>query len=290
MYRSGSVGMSRGMIDRLIFAFVLSCAIAGPAARAQDAPTSAAPASAPAAQAEIYAVEIVARYPHDPDAYTQGLLWHDGHLFESTGRVTKSQIRKIDLPTGKVLARNWYPAGMFGEGMTIWGDELVSLTWRDGTIFRWKLADLSYAGRHREYPFEGWGLTTLGNDLVASDGSSTLRFLDPQTYEVRRAVTVTLGGRPVPRINELEAIDGLIWANQWYSEAIIGIDPHTGEVTRIADLGPMVREVAMRNPDAVLNGIAHDPQTGRWFATGKLWPTLFEFRLVPATETDEPAG
>ena len=130
----------------------------------------------------------------------------------------------------------------------------------------------------------------LGDQLVASDGSATLRFIDPETYAVQREITATLDGKPVPRLNELEAIDGLVWANQWYSQAIVGIDPASGAIRSIVDMSPLVREVAAADPGGVLNGIAHDPQADRWFVTGKLWPTMFEVRLVPrAAEPDAAA-
>jgi len=272
------------MPTRLIFA--LSIALAPVWAAAQE---PAQEATAPTAETApvIYDVEVLARYPHDPEAFTQGLLWHDGHLYESTGQVGQSQIRKVDPTTGDVLAARDIPADQFGEGLALWRDELVSLTWRDGVIHRWSLAQLEPV-RSDPFPYEGWGLTVLGDQLVASDGSATLRFLDPQTYEVQREVTVTLDGKPVPRLNELETIDGLIWANQWYSQAIIGIDPASGAIRSIVDLSPLVREVAAADPGGVLNGIGYDAQADRWFVTGKLWPTLFEVRLVPR-ETAPPA-
>ena len=240
---------------------------------------------APAPSATIYDAQIVARYPHDPAAFTQGLLWHDGQLYESTGLEGQSQVRRVDLATGEVLAAQAIPADQFGEGMALWGDELVSLTWMDRVIHRWSLDTLEPV-RSDPFPFEGWGLTAMDGMLVASDGSATLRFLDPETYAVEREVEVTLDGRPIARLNELEAADGLIWANQWYSQVIVGIDPADGTIRRIVDLSPLVAEIdaaqngAVRN-GAVLNGIAHDPASDRWFVTGKLWPTMFEVRLVP---------
>ena len=240
---------------------------------------------APAPAATIYDAQIVARYPHDPAAFTQGLLWHDGQLYESTGLEGQSQVRRVDLATGEVLAAQAIPADQFGEGMALWGDELVSLTWMDRVIHRWSLDTLEPV-RSDPFPFEGWGLTAMDGMLVASDGSATLRFLDPETYAVEREVEVTLDGRPIARLNELEAADGLIWANQWYSQVIVGIDPADGTIRRIVDLSPLVAEIdaaqngAVRN-GAVLNGIAHDPASDRWFVTGKLWPTMFEVRLVP---------
>lgn len=267
------------MLGRILFPLLLACAPSvgfAQQAPAPDPPPAPAPEDAPS----VYDVEIVARYPHDPQAFTQGLLWHDGHLYESTGQIGQSQIRRVDLVTGKVLAARDIPADQFGEGLALWGDELVSLTWQDRVIHRWSLDSLAPV-RSDPFPYEGWGLAMLDDALVASDGSATLRFLDPSTYELRRQIEVTLGGRPVARINELEAVDGLIWANQWYSRVIVAIDPADGAIRKIVDLGPLVEEVAASDPGAVLNGIAHDAETGRWFVTGKLWPTLFEVRLIP---------
>ena len=264
----------------LSFSLTLAALVSPAIGLAQSAPPAETTAPAETSPV-IYDVEVVARYPHDPDAFTQGLLWHDGHLYESTGQVGRSQIRKVDPTTGEVLAARDIPVDQFGEGLALWDDELVSLTWRNGVIHRWSLYGLEPV-RSDPLPYEGWGLTVLGDQLVASDGSATLRFLDPQTYAVQRELTVTLDGKPVPRLNELEAIDGLIWANQWYSQAIVGIDPASGAIRSIVDMSPLVREVAAADPGGVLNGIAHDPQADRWFVTGKLWPTMFEVRLGPA--------
>lgn len=265
------------MLIRLILA--MSVALAPLPVLAQQPVQEAAPAAADASPT-IYDAQIVARYPHDPEAFTQGLLWHDGHLYESTGLEGQSQVRRVELATGKVLAARDIPADHFGEGLALWEDELVSLTWRDGRIHRWALDSLEPL-RSTPYPYEGWGLTALDRTLVASDGSATLRFLEPATYDLQREITVTLNGRPVPRINELEAVDGLIWANQWYSAVIVGIDPADGAIRKIVDLSPLVQEIAAADPGAVLNGIAYDPEGKRWFVTGKLWPTLFEVRFVP---------
>ena len=280
-------GAISGAMMKRISALVLPLAAAFlaplPVHARQAGEGQAEPAPAPAAT--IYDAQIVARYPHDPAAFTQGLLWHDGQLYESTGLEGQSQIRRVDLATGDVLAAQAIPADQFGEGVALWGDELVSLTWMDRVIHRWSLDTLEPV-RSDPFPFEGWGLTAMDGMLVASDGSATLRFLDPETYAVEREVEVTLDGRPIARLNELEAADGLIWANQWYSQVIVGIDPADGTIRRIVDLSPLVAEIdaaqngAVRN-GAVLNGIAHDPASDRWFVTGKLWPTMFEVRLVP---------
>lgn len=246
-----------------------------------------APASAPATQTysgpTVYRADIVATYPHDSGAFTQGLVWHDGALFESTGQEGQSTVRKVDLQTGKVLASNAIPADQFGEGLAIWEDEFVSLTWRNGAIHRWNATTLEPAGSHGGFPFEGWGLTASREGLIHSDGSATLRVLDPETYEVRRTILVTMNGRPLARLNELEMIDSLVYANVWESPYIVAIDPADGVVRSLIDLRAIVATMPMATSNAVLNGIAWDAKNRRLFVTGKLWPNLFEIRLV---ETD----
>lgn len=284
------------MFTRLTLALAL-CAAPALALAQQPAPVdTSAPEAGPTedAQPQVYDVQVVARYPHDAEAFTQGLLWHDGFLYETTGRNGFSQVRKVDLPTGKVLEARDLPPDQFGEGLALWGGDLIGLTWRDATIHRWSLDTLEPI-RSDPFPYEGWGLATIGNQLVESDGSSTLRFLDPNTYEVQREITVTFSGKPLKQINELEVVDGLIYANIWHSGFIVAIDPTDGVVRRVIDLRPLAEAVPVQSYEAVLNGIAHDPQTGRWFVTGKLWPSLFEVRFVPreaevADSASETAG
>lgn len=240
----------------------------------------AQPTQQPAPQPKVYRAEVVARYPHDPTAFTEGLLWHDGWLYESTGRIGRSEIRKVDLVSGKIVARHTIPPGEFGEGLALWKGELVSLTWRDGMIHRWRLTDLAPLTTYSGYPKEGWGLTRLDNALVASDGSSTLYVLDPTTYAIRRKIAVTLAGRPLHRLNELEAVDGMIYANVWMTGFIVVIDPKDGAVRKIIDLRPLT-EQGLSDPDAVLNGIAWDKGGHRLFVTGKLWAWLYQIRLIP---------
>nr|WP_305959146.1 glutaminyl-peptide cyclotransferase [Aurantiacibacter sp. 219JJ12-13]MDP5262549.1 glutaminyl-peptide cyclotransferase [Aurantiacibacter sp. 219JJ12-13] len=248
---------------------------------AQQAEPSAAPTHERApSNIAIYDVEVVAEYPHDPAAFTQGLLWHDGYLYESTGQVGASQVRRVDLETGEVLRASDIPADQFGEGLARVGEELISLTWQHGVIHRWALDTLQLRESHTDFPYEGWGLATLHDNLVASDGSQVLRILDPETYAVEREIEVTLDGRPVFNLNELEVIDGLVYANVWFSDVIIGIDPDSGHVVQAIDLSPLVERAAPSDRSAVLNGIAYDAQADRLFVTGKLWPTLFEVRLV----------
>ena len=250
--------------------------------------TDPAPETQPTIQAELPSVEvldveIVAQYPHDPLAFTQGLLWHDGHLYESTGRLGTSTVRKVELETGEVVESRSIPADQFGEGLALYGDELLSLTWKHGVVHRWNVGDLERIGSQDGFPFEGWGLATLGEQLVFTDGSSTLRFLDPETLEVEREVTVTYEGEPLDEINELEVVDGEIYANVWFTRLIVVIDPLTGRITKVIDMQPVTDLMTMVdvNDGAVLNGIAYDAENDRLFVTGKLWPTLFEIRLIP---------
>ncbi|HAG37044.1 MAG TPA: glutamine cyclotransferase, partial [Erythrobacter sp.] len=186
-----------------------------PVAIAQDAAPSAERTPAPEVYSgpAVYRAEIVATYPHDTAAFTQGLVWHDGHLFESTGQEGQSEVRKVDLETGKVLNRSAIPADQFGEGLALSGREFISLTWRNGVIHRWNAKTLKPAGSKEGVPFEGWGLTTSDEGLIHSDGTATLRVLDPESFEVLRMIPVTMNGQPLPNLNELEMIDGLVYAN-----------------------------------------------------------------------------
>ncbi|WP_390584912.1 glutaminyl-peptide cyclotransferase [Erythrobacter sp. MTPC3] len=263
----------------------------GAAPQAAPPPADVAAAEAqPQTQSEsaytgpvVYRAEIVAQYPHDSGAFTQGLLWHDGALYESTGRVGQSRVRKVDLETGKVLMEQDIPPDQFGEGLALWHSDLISLTWRDNAVHRWRLDTLAPIASIADFPFEGWGLTTTDDGLVFSDGSDTLRFIDPDTYEVERSVKVTLNGDPLTQLNELEMIDGQIFANIWRAPYIAIIDPQSGVVTGLIDLRGITSQVPATGIGAVLNGIAWDADRRRLFVTGKLWPTLFEIRLVETT-------
>lgn len=230
---------------------------------------------------EAIAARIVARYPHDRTAFTQGLVWHDGALFESTGQPGVSDVRRVNLTDGKVLARTRLPGQQFGEGLAVDGQQLVSLTWQDGIAHRWNAKTLKAVGSAR-YPGEGWGLASDGRSLILSDGTPTLRFLDPKTFRETRRVTITANGRPVHNLNELEMIDGKLWGNIWHRDYIVRIDPATGAVDGLVDLAPLRAELGPLDPEAVLNGIAWDAAGKRLFVTGKWWPTLFEIALEPA--------
>ncbi len=263
-------------VSKLVAALLLAAAFPVSAQSSQE--QEAAQAEAP--PIAVYDVEIVATYPHDANAFTQGLLWHDGSLYESTGQEGQSQVRQVDLETGEVLRASDIPAEQFGEGLTRVGDELISLTWQHGVIHRWALDSLERIESYEEFPYEGWGLATLGDKLIASDGSEFLRILDPASFAVEREVAVSIDGQRVTDINELEVIDGLVYANVWFTNVIIVIDPDSGHVLRVIDLRPLVDQVDVSDRSAVLNGIAYDPENDRLFVTGKLWPSLFEVRLV----------
>lgn len=234
------------------------------------------------AQAEPawYDVEVVNVYPHDPRAFTQGLLYRDGFLYESTGLRGRSTLRKTRLETGEVVRQRPLDARYFGEGLVDWQDTLVQLTWQSGTGFVYDLEDFTLIRTFR-YPGEGWGLARDDRHLIMSDGTPTLRFLDPETFAEVRRVTVTDEGREVPNLNELELIDGRVYANVYETDVIVVIDPDTGHVVSRIDLRGLLPAADRARGVDVLNGIAYDADGGRLFVTGKLWPKLFEIRLRP---------
>lgn len=223
---------------------------------------------------------VVHTYPHDTDAFTQGLVIVDGRLYESTGRNGRSSLRMDDLESGKVLQRYDVPAKYFAEGLTNWGRTLIQLTWQTHTAFVYDrfsfrlLKSFSYDG-------EGWGVTQNGQQLIMSDGSATLQFLDPETFTVARRVTVTDHGAQVTELNELEYVHGEIYANVWHSNRIARISPKTGKVLGWIDLTGIISDAELSDGEAVLNGIAWDAKTDRLFVTGKLWPKIFEIRVIP---------
>ena len=227
----------------------------------------------------VVTARVVARHPHDRAAFTQGLAWQGGALFESTGREGESEVRRVRLADGRVLQRIKLPATQFGEGLTASGGELVSLTWRSGVGYRWNARTLKQTGTWR-YSGEGWGLASDGRRLILSDGTATLRFLDPKSFAERERVMVTLNGRPLDQLNELEWVGGALLANVWHQPYLVRIDTATGVVTQVIDLRPVVAEVAAADQEAVANGIAWEPGSKRLYVTGKLWPTLFEIRLT----------
>lgn len=227
-----------------------------------------------------YGYEIVNSYPHDPEAFTQGLAWADGRLFESTGRLGHSSLREIEPATGRVLRRTALAPWLFGEGIAVVGDRIVQLTWHEQQAFVHDRDTFALRATFT-YPGEGWGLTWDGRRLIMSDGSATLYFRDPETFAEQGRITVTDAGAPVTRLNELEMVGTEIWANVWGSESIARIDPARGRVTGWIDLKGLTPAAAPGHPIDVLNGIAWDAAGKRLFVTGKLWPRLFEIRLVP---------
>jgi glutaminyl-peptide cyclotransferase len=232
------------------------------------------------ADVPVHGYRVVNAYPHDANAYTQGLIWRDGFLYESTGQHGRSSIRKVKLETGEVVQRRDVDRVHFAEGLVDWQGELVQLTWQSEVAFVYDLITFT-PRRTFKYSGEGWGLTRDGKGFILSDGSDQLRFLDPATFAETRRVSVKAGNVPVDQLNELEFIRGEIWANVWHSNRIARIAPQTGRVTSWVDLSGLMSSGYRLDAEAVLNGIAFDPATGRLFVTGKLWPRLFEIQVVP---------
>lgn len=228
------------------------------------------------------AFDVTARFPHDPTAYTQGLLWADGVLFESTGRYGHSEIRRVDLRSGRVLASRRLPDDRFGEGLALFHDRLYQLTWQSGVAYTYDAATLAPRDSFR-YSGEGWGLATDGTSLIMSDGSDSLRILSPSTFEVEHVVHVRYKGAPLYRLNELEYVGGELLANVYQSDWVLRIDPETGVVRRLLDFGDLYRD---RPATAeVMNGIAVAPDGRALLLTGKMWPVLFEVRLRPSGDS-----
>ena len=225
-----------------------------------------------------YGYRVVHSYPHDPRAYTEGLFYRDGYLYESTGQLGESTIRKVRIEDGTVLQSRAIPPALFGEGIVNWNDEIISLTWRDHIGFRWSLKDFSEI-RQFSYAGEGWGLTQDGQSLIKSDGTSVLRFLDPVTLAETRRLEVTAGGLPVKNLNELEWVKGEILANIWLTNRIARIDPMTGKVRGWIDVGLLPEARNKTNVEEIPNGIAYDKAGDRLFITGKDWPHHYEIRL-----------
>lgn len=236
----------------------------------------------PAPEPRQYSYRIKAVYPHSTQAYTQGLLWHDGRLWEGTGQNGESVVQTLSLETGesRILAR--LPRSEFGEGIAILGDELFQLTWQSNTVHVYRITEdgrLEKIRDHR-YPGEGWGITTDGRKLYMSDGSANLYTVDPATFRREGHVTVTFRGEPVSFLNELEWIDGRIWANVYTTDQIVIIDPATGRIEGVVDLTGLLPDEDRTPKTDVLNGIAWDPDAKRLFVTGKNWCKLFEIEII----------
>ena len=229
----------------------------------------------------VETAQIVRTYPHATDAFTEGLLFRDGFLYESTGREGQSFIRKTNLATGRTVQSVALAPGVFGEGIVDWKDQLYSVIWHGGVGTRWSLKAFRKLGTFR-YSGEGWAMTHDGRNIILSDGTPVLRFLDPASLKVVRTLNVTADGKPVRMVNELEYVRGEILANIWMTKFIARIDPATGRVKGLIDLGGLVKRIGATDPDSVPNGIAYDKATGRLFITGKNWPKLFQIKLPAA--------
>jgi glutamine cyclotransferase len=258
-------------------------ALAALACNGGEAVSTAAPSTTsplPATPRE-YAYSVVARYPHDPDAFTEGLVYDGGVLYEGTGLVGKSALRKVDLKTGNVEQNVPLPSPFFGEGIAIFGERIFQLTWQSRAGLIYDKSSFKPLGRFA-YDTEGWGLTEDGMNLIMSDGTRTLYYLSPDNLNVVGRIEVTGGPDAVGvmKLNELEYVKGEIYANVWPTDFIVRIDPKSGAVTGWVNLGGILGKEQSAKVD-VLNGIAYDAQTDRLFVTGKLWPSLFEIKLVP---------
>ncbi len=225
--------------------------------------------------------QVVNSFPHDAQAFTQGLVYLDGRLYESTGIKGQSSLRIEDLDTGRILQFHDVPSQYFAEGLTNWAGTLIQLTWQDHVVLVYDRATLRFL-HSIPYPGEGWGLTQDGKSLILSDGTAQLRFLDPATFRELRRVTVRDHGKPVAQLNELEFIHGQVYANIWHSDRIARIDPASGRVLGWIDLAGLLPQNQRSSPEAVLNGIAWDEARQRLFVTGKLWPKIFEIKVIPA--------
>ena len=235
-------------------------------------------AHANAATTPVYGYEVVRTYPHDPHAFTEGLFLRDGYLYESTGLRGASSIRKVVLETGQIESGRSLPNQYFGEGIVDWKDKLVQLTWQNQVGFVYGFDDFAARGQFA-YEGEGWALTRDETKIIMSDGTSRLRFLDPETLKETGGITVTDQGQPVDQLNELEWVKGEIYANVWQTDRIARIDPATGKVTGWIDLTGLLPVQDQPGTD-VLNGIAYDAKADKLIVTGKLWPRLYEIRLV----------
>ncbi len=277
---------ARGAARRVIFALVLAAALGAtacgkkPGGRLPAVPPSPAPAAgAPAGAIPRYGYEVLAAWPHDRGAYTQGLVWRNGVLLESTGMNGESTLREVELKTGRVVKRVAQARQYFSEGLAVIGDKAFQVTWQSRKGFVYD-ADTFRLEREFAYEGEGWGLATDGKLLILSDGTSRLRWLDPTTFAVVRTVEVTAAGQPVSQLNELEWIGGEIWANVWHSDEVMRIDPATGAVRGVVDFSGLLPAHERRSDTDVLNGIAYDAAEDRLFVTGKRWPWVYQVRLT----------
>lgn len=272
------------MLDRYSFYLTLITSILG-LSLPMGGPVMASGGSAAADVAtipQLYTYQIINTYPHDPDAFTQGFVYDQGFLYESTGLHGRSTLRKVDLKTGRVLKTYRLPARFFGEGLTLLDNRIIQLTWKSRLAFIYDKESFELRQQFR-YPMEGWGITHDGKHLIISDGTPILRYFDPITFEQVRQIEVHDDKGPVSNVNELEYINGEIYANVWQIDRIAIIDPGSGQVTGWALLDGLLGAPYLTRPVDVLNGIAYDDVNDRLFVGGKLWPVLFEIKLVPVT-------
>ena len=233
---------------------------------------------ATAGEAPKYSYEVVHVYPHDPQAFTQGLVFQDGKILESTGQQGRSTLRSVDLDSGQILKRIDVAPQYFAEGITVLNGKVYQLTWQHHLGFIYDYQTFQQIGQFN-YQGEGWGLTNDGHSLILSDGTNRIRFLDPGSFNVTKTIAVTADGKSVNRLNELEYIQGEIFANIWHDQRIVTINPETGAVTAWIDCTGLLSPGEATDHEAVLNGIALDETTGRLLVTGKLWPKLFEIKI-----------
>lgn len=252
-------------ITRFFFVFCICCCSAGSAWAQEDVPR--------------FGYKVVKTYPHDINAFTQGLVFEDGYLFEGTGKNGQSSLSKVNLDDGRVMQSTSLNRRYFGEGIEILGDKIYQLTWRSNMVFVYDKHSFEPIGNHYNAT-EGWGLAFDGEHLILSDGSATLQFMNPETFAPERKVQVTLNGNPIIYLNELEYINGEVWANVWQTDFILRIDPATGNVVAVVDMSGLSQQTQLGSSEAVLNGIAWDDEGQRLFVTGKHWSNLFEIELT----------
>lgn len=228
---------------------------------------------------KINRYKVINSYPHDSRAFTQGLFYNNGFLYESTGQETESSLRQVEIVTGKVLRQLNLESSLFGEGITLYGDRIFHVTWRNKVGFVYEKETFRLINKIY-YPTEGWGLTTMGDKIVMGDGSNVLYFYEPEMFTVVSRIEVYDNEKKIDSLNELEYVDGELWANMWMKDQIARIDPLSGKVLAYIDLGGLLPQEERNNNTDVLNGIAWDKETNRIFVTGKNWPKLYEIKVI----------
>ena len=272
---------SRGqiMLREFFLGLLLTVTLAGVLACSESSTAKQTPTVATIESVPVYSYQVINTWPHDTQAYTQGLAFHDGNLFESTGLRGSSSLRRVELETGKVKKKVDVRREYFAEGMTIFKDKIFQLTWQEQTGFVYDLKKLEREGEFT-YEGQGWGLTHDNQSLIMSDGTNRIRFLDPVTFKLQRTISVYDNGHALMEINELEYIKGEIYANIWKTNRIVRIDPATGGINAWIDMTGLHHEGDDPDSENCLNGIAYDTASDRLFVTGKRWPNVFEIRLV----------